>query len=995
MTSGLDIVTGLVTSAVYDGLRSTVRTGRLASNRRSVIMSAIQSGAKPDGPEGVIVAKALSELTKVLSNDLGVFTENVNDFLSEIQKTSILVDLYKTVVSGKSAPAIKAQFLTVYNTFSDLPFSSDAGFDALRIAIDVHIKSSTNDPLLAELIQLQISEVRDAISNLEGAIHSITDGTKHYDYKAIHNCRARLARAVEQDNKEISVETQRGLRRVPINQIVISSRIALDPPAPRPDETDDMGRTINTSELLRAFSNSIILGDPGGGKSTLVQKLCFDLAHVVSLDRSKLIKDNDDRSIKLPLKVIIRNFDSRRISDPSHQLIDYLIEYASAVLDGDRTLADYVIKYLLATGELLVLFDGLDEILNVSRRREVVKIIEQFTSIYPSCSYLITSRIVGYKDAPMSSSFSSYYLSRFNEEEITSFATKLIKVVQGLKVADAAKSAQNFMTQTASSAADLRRNPLMLGLMVHIFLERGDVPDSRPEIYKACANLLFMRWDQRRDINFRHPDDFELLDLFGFLALKIFGDPDAEDGVSETWLTRNIQSFFFDWYADKPRAVAAAKSLVDFITGRAWVMCDIGPGTYKFTHRTFLEYFVALRIVSECDGVSQLILHLYPRIVRAEWDVVTHLSLQIATSSGPQSLNAAKELLSRMLLKRSSENQMNFVLFVLRATEYLSLPENVYRDFVTASFDALSQFWAQPTSATLLAFETAISFSGKKREVVSVAIQDFVTRLIQSKDDIERKFALVLMGGWPMTFRTARVPFSRSRRNRKSPLWHELVPVRDKFRNQQWRRATQSSEEARRYFLVYGDRIPELVEKWKDDFYCGSAPEWERISGFPIIFEIFNQFLDDYIGLQQGVSANPDHLAVANGIVEPILVGERLALCTEKLSPEKREFIDESLVYSIDIMQHYFTSQRRTANKVANIQLYKSLILLAMLISEMFNLQSIRRPVRVSARSLRKQAVSSLSALHAASLIADEPDFKDLVGRWSSGDIQLVDIRSR
>lgn len=188
----------------------------------------------------------------------------------------------------------------------------------------------------------------------------------------------------------------------------------------------------------------------------------------------------------------------------------------------------------------------------------------------------------------------------------------------------------------------------MLGLMLYIFIFKGDVPSNRPEIYKECSMLMFEKWDQRRGIVFAFPQDFDLLDLFGFLASRIFGDAEAEEGVSTEWLTREVRKFFSEWYSDKTRSEEAARTLVDFIAGRAWVMCEVGPNTFKFTHRTFLEYFFARRIEEEAGSVMNLIQNnLYQKIVDAEWDVVNHLALQTSTfRSSPKSLQAIHALIS-------------------------------------------------------------------------------------------------------------------------------------------------------------------------------------------------------------------------------------------------------------------------------------------------------------------------------------------------------------
>jgi predicted NACHT family NTPase len=90
---------------------------------------------------------------------------------------------------------------------------------------------------------------------------------------------------------------------------------------------------------------------------------------------------------------------------------------------------------------------------------------------------------------------------------------------------------EQFLIQTSVNASDLRDNPLMLALMVWIFAIKGDVPANCFEIYKECATLMFERWDRNRGIVAKIPRDFELIDLFGFVAHEIFGKPALEEGV--------------------------------------------------------------------------------------------------------------------------------------------------------------------------------------------------------------------------------------------------------------------------------------------------------------------------------------------------------------------------------------------------------------------------------------------------------------------------------
>ena len=66
----------------------------------------------------------------------------------------------------------------------------------------------------------------------------------------------------------------------------------------------------------------IILGDPGGGKSTLSQMLCYDLASAISLDDEHLGQDAIDPStLKLPLKIVLRAFEKRQKADPGYDIL--------------------------------------------------------------------------------------------------------------------------------------------------------------------------------------------------------------------------------------------------------------------------------------------------------------------------------------------------------------------------------------------------------------------------------------------------------------------------------------------------------------------------------------------------------------------------------------------------------------------------------------------------------------------------------------------------
>ena len=74
----------------------------------------------------------------------------------------------------------------------------------------------------------------------------------------------------------------------------------------------------------------------------------------------------------------------------------------------------------------------------------MVALIEQFSNLHAGCPVIVTSRFVGYRDAPVSDEFSIYHLSNSNGVEVEKFAQKFIKAIAGLKVEKSEQKGEKF-----------------------------------------------------------------------------------------------------------------------------------------------------------------------------------------------------------------------------------------------------------------------------------------------------------------------------------------------------------------------------------------------------------------------------------------------------------------------------------------------------------------------------------------------------------------------
>src|SRR6202035_550787 len=113
-------------------------------------------------------------------------------------------------------------------------------------------------------------------------------------------------------------------------------------------------------------------------------------------------------------------------------------EHNQSILEFIETIAnsDYqvrpprnAVKYLLMNGRAIVLFDGLDELLDTSYRQRIASDIESFCRTFPSVPVLVTSREIGYLQAPLDESmFDVVRLAPFNTEQVQDYVKKWFSV---------------------------------------------------------------------------------------------------------------------------------------------------------------------------------------------------------------------------------------------------------------------------------------------------------------------------------------------------------------------------------------------------------------------------------------------------------------------------------------------------------------------------------------------------------------------------------------
>ena len=357
----------------------------------------------------------------------------------------------------------------------------------------------------------------------------------------------------------------------------------------------------------------VVLGDPGSGKSTLLRYLILQLAQEKAAFLTKFPQIVDGAEA-LPFHIPLANYAEfwrlNAATPEERSLRAFIPRYFE---ENYLHLPDEFLEAQLEQGRAVILLDGLDEIPDVPVRTHIVQQIEAFTTAYYKNRFLVTSRIVGYKEAPISisSGYQIYTLADFNERQIEQFArqwcpayerwvkgTTDIQYLERVAREDAEKLFH--ATQRNPGVKRLAVNPLLLTILALIQRQGRELPSHRVELFDLCATTLLETWVKARGTH-THLTKPELIKMLRPLAFWMHEHPEVgsipldelRDKVFQQFLERGIT----EDEADK-----RTEDFLQTVRGETGILIERGKGRYGFLHLTFEEYFAALKLEIEKDG---------------------------------------------------------------------------------------------------------------------------------------------------------------------------------------------------------------------------------------------------------------------------------------------------------------------------------------------------------------------------------------------------------
>ena len=368
----------------------------------------------------------------------------------------------------------------------------------------------------------------------------------------------------------------------------------------------------------------VILGDPGSGKSTLMNFLGLCLAGE-GLGHRNVNAKGLGRGWKLPrllpIRILLRDYAARGL--PERGLWQFLKDELAAVETEDGDLSQCLPEIeaaLRRRGGAILLLDGIDEVPEANRRRAHLKLaIERFARDFEHCRIVVTSRPYAYDDAEAR-------LAGFDVRTLVDFAPKQIDAFIGRWYAHVSKKDRALgrvnagryaaqlrrVVETHPRVAELARRPLLLTLIasLHRWSEGGTLPDKRQELYEKSVELLIDLWQrpkimfdqQGRAIDTRQYDVFtelgirqeKLREALNRLAFIAHRNQPALTGTHDI-TTEQLAGALYG--ASDEKGKAQFQRVIQYVTDRAGLLVERVQGNiYAFPHRTFQEYLAACHL---------------------------------------------------------------------------------------------------------------------------------------------------------------------------------------------------------------------------------------------------------------------------------------------------------------------------------------------------------------------------------------------------------------
>ncbi len=360
-----------------------------------------------------------------------------------------------------------------------------------------------------------------------------------------------------------------------------------------PEQFDRFGlgevdqKQIPGMRAVETYSKLRVLGKPGVGKTTFLQHLAIQC------------NQGAFAANQVPVFITLRSFaESRERSDLS--LLNYIrLEFLTSGISEESA-----IEKLLQAGRVLLLLDGIDEVLK-QQSNAVLKEIRSFSDNYHKNRFVATCRTASQKLRLRG--FTDVEIAPFTQAQIRAFAEKWFVTFTKTNATDGQAEGVEFIQKLdePSNWQFLRLvvTPLFLHLACWVFHGQGKFPIKRTDFYKQGLDLLLGKWDEARGIErdeiyqgFLLPQKLKLLSQIAAATFEK-GQYFFEQRVIEQYIGDFIRNLI-DAPIEPEELQLESEAALKAMEAQHGLLAERARGIFSFSYLAFQEYFTARNIVA-------------------------------------------------------------------------------------------------------------------------------------------------------------------------------------------------------------------------------------------------------------------------------------------------------------------------------------------------------------------------------------------------------------
>lgn len=438
------------------------------------------------------------------------------------------------------------------------------------------------------------------------------------------------------------------VHQFPIEDLYIPLRLKTQTTASSPKTGDQE----QLSMLLRN-RRAIIIGDPGGGKTTLLRRIAHTLARALLGIQPEAAATELGIEGEPPLPVLLRLSDLAQFVERGHAAVEmdmpatkdspeWLIQLLGRIArENAWGLNASFYRAKLESGEAMVLLDGLDEAPSTRSRKLLSRLIDNCARTYDKSQFLVTSRPKAYTTEMSLDGFEKVEVEPLSDASIQVFLQHWCAAVfpdaPALSVGHKAE-----LERALEVRPEIRRmatNPVMLTALAVVHWNEKRIPEQRAELYESILTWLSRAREER---SARIPAE-RCVHLLQRIALAMQNHPNGRQvEMPRQWAAEVIAPYLSGRSAQSGDLDEANRFLAEEELDSGIV---VARGEHlRFWHLSFQEYLAARALAARLEVEQRtLLLKDRKKLMSQEWREVVLLFAGILYRQGPQKVHAMLE----------------------------------------------------------------------------------------------------------------------------------------------------------------------------------------------------------------------------------------------------------------------------------------------------------------------------------------------------------------